>query len=201
VKQKGKVPITFYLYPFPLPPFFVPRLLRNASTTRGLLIKFFAAYLLVVAALTIVPTHVSSFSRPQSNHINLVPVVYSFTCFLQDQRAHPHLARFCLKNALGNIALFLPLGILLPLVSDRWRSLKRVVLLACCLSVSIETIQFFSAYIGSPRAVDIDDVLLNTLGACLGFVIYRYAIKRSVTADRPATSGLSSDAQEGSLDS
>ena len=86
---------------------------------------------------------------------------------------HPHLTRFCLRNTLGNVALFMPLGILLPLVDTRFRSLKRVLLLALCLSLTIETLQFALRFVGNPRAVDIDDVLLNTLGACLGFLIYR----------------------------
>src|SRR5882672_2088113 len=145
---------------------------------KGLLVTTFVVYLVVVAAVTIVPTHISRLGSPHSNHINLIPLGYSFTCFLQDQRMHPNLAAFCLRNTLGNVVLFLPLGILLPLTFDRFRSLKRVMAIALCLSLGIETIQFFSRFIGSLRAVDIDDVLLNTLGACLGFAIYRYIIQK-----------------------
>lgn len=154
------------------------------SFKRKLLATAFVVYLGVVAALTIVPTHVSGFRIPDSNHINLVPLGYSFTCFLQDSGAHPHLTAFCMKNTLGNIALFLPLGFLLPLVFNRSWSLKRVMLIGFCLSFSIETIQFFSRFIGSLRAVDIDDVLLNTLGACLGFVIYWYVFPRRIRGEQ-----------------
>ena len=150
------------------------------SVRRKPLAAAFAVYLVVVAALTIVPTHVSRVKSHDPNPINLVPVVYSFTCFQQDSGAHPHITRFCLKNLLGNIALFLPLGILLPLVSDRSGSLKRVLLFGFCLSLSIETIQFVLRFVGNDRAVDIDDVLLNTLGACLGFVIYRLVIRKRI---------------------
>jgi glycopeptide antibiotics resistance protein len=132
-------------------------------------------YLCVVAALTVVPTHLS-FNRSlnnDSNHVNLIPLDYSFRCFRQDERMHPHVTGFCLRNTLGNVALFMPLGILLPLVDTRFRSLKRVLLLALFLSLMIETLQFALRFVGNPRAVDIDDVLLNTLGACLGFLIYR----------------------------
>ena len=58
--------------------------------------------------------------------------------------------------------------------------LLRVMTIAFCLSLSIETIQFFSRFIGSLRAVDIDDVLLNTLGACLGYAVYRYVVQKRV---------------------
>jgi glycopeptide antibiotics resistance protein len=154
-------------YPFPL----------HSSFKRQFLAAIFVVYLGVVAAITIVPTHLSGFSSAHSNHINIVPIGYSFKCFRQDQGAHPHLTTFCLRNTLGNIALFLPLGILLPLVTNRFRSLLKVMLVALGLSLGIETIQFVLRFVGSLRAVDIDDVLLNTLGAGLGFAIYRYVIR------------------------
>jgi len=148
---------------------------------KRLLAATFVVYLLIVAAITIIPTHISKLRSAHVDHINLVPLGYSFKCFLQDEASHPHVTTFCLRNTVGNIALFLPLGILLPLLSDRFNSMRRVLLLAAGLSLSIETIQFLSRFIGSPRAVDIDDVLLNTLGACLGLVVYRLAIaKREV---------------------
>ena len=142
---------------------------------RKILAAVLLVYLCLVAALTVVPTHLSfiRIRNNDSNHVNLIPLDYSFRCFRQDERMHPHLTRFCLRNTLGNVALFMPLGILLPLVDTRFRSLKRVLLLALCLSLTIETLQFALRFVGNPRAVDIDDVLLNTLGACLGFLIYR----------------------------
>ena len=130
-------------------------------------------YLAMVAALTIVPTHLSRIRSADPNHINLIPLDYSYRCFLQDSGMHPHLTAFCLRNTLGNVALFMPLGILLPFVDKRFRSLRRVLLLALCMSLVIETLQFVLRFVGNPRAVDIDDVLLNTLGAVLGYLIYR----------------------------
>ena len=146
------------------------------SIRRKVLSAILAGYLLIVATITIVPTHVGRFRIPRPNHVNLVPLGYSFKCFLQDQTSHPHLAAFCLRNTLGNIALFMPLGFLLPLTSGRLRSLTRVLAIAFCLSFSIETIQFILRFVGNDRAVDIDDVLLNTFGACLGFVIYKLVV-------------------------
>jgi glycopeptide antibiotics resistance protein len=142
---------------------------------RILLVIVFAVYLAIVAAITIIPSQISQTRSPHSDHVNLVPLGYSFKCFLQAFRRHPDLVTFCARNTLGNIALFLPLGILLPLTFDRFRSLKRVIAIAILVSLSIETIQFFSRFIGSLRAVDLDDVLLNTFGALLGYVVYRLA--------------------------
>ena len=84
---------------------------------------------------------------------------------------------------LGNILLFLPLGVMLPLLHVRFRSLKTLLITAVCLSLSIEIIQFALRLIGSARSVDIDDVLLNTLGACLGYALVR------IVASEPVVSG------------
>ena len=145
-----------------------PRLMKT-NLIAGTLIL----YLLVVAALTIVPTRFSRVRSPHSDHVNLVPFEYSFRCLLLARTRHPDLMTFCLRNTFGNILLFLPLGILLPLWDPRFRSIKTLIVTAACLSLSIEAIQFALRFIGSARAVDIDDVLLNTLGACLGFGIFR----------------------------
>ena len=48
-----------------------------------------------------------------------------------------------------------------------------MLLFALLLSLSVESIQFLLRFFGNPRAVDIDDVILNTLGACVGFALYR----------------------------
>ncbi|MEP6819926.1 MAG: VanZ family protein [bacterium] len=146
---------------------------------RKLLIAAFIVYIGVVAAVTIVPTHLSGFKAPPSYHINSVPFGYSFKCYRNAWGIFLDLKTFCLMNTFGNLALLLPLGILLPLISHRFRTLKRVLLFALCLSVGIEAIQFVWRFFGNLRAVDIDDVILNTLGACLGFAFYKYGIQKT----------------------
>lgn len=118
----------------------------------------------------------------------MVPLGYSFKCFRQDPRHHQN--AFCLRNTLGNLALFVPLGILLPLTSNRFRTLRRVLLFALCLSLSIEAIQFLLRFFGNPRAVDIDDVILNTLGACVGFAIYKSFTPTPLVREAPADATL-----------
>ena len=144
---------------------------------RNLLVGILILYLTFVAALTIVPTRLARLQSQHADHVNLVPFAYSFNCLLLAHRRNPALMTFCLRQTFGNIVLFLPLGILLPLIALRFRSLKTLMLTAACLSLAIEAIQFALRFIGSPRAVDIDDVLLNTLGAVLGFGIYRILVK------------------------
>lgn len=69
-------------------------------------------------------------------------------------------------NLLGNMAIFLPFGFLIPIVSDR-HNLK-IILIPLLTSVVIETVQLFEG-----RRCDIDDVILNTAGAIIGWALFR----------------------------
>lgn len=67
----------------------------------------------------------------------------------------------------GNILLFAPLGFLTPLFWAGWRSAGRAIGLGAAMSLFIEINQLFTY-----RATSVDDLLLNTLGAVLGFVCW-----------------------------
>jgi glycopeptide antibiotics resistance protein len=78
-------------------------------------------------------------------------------------------------GAAGNVALFLPLGFLLPLLWPRLDRLWRTVGVGFATSTAVELSQV--AFPGVRRA-DVNDVLMNTLGAALGFLAYRLAATR-----------------------
>ena len=73
---------------------------------------------------------------------------------------------------LGNLAVFIPLGMLLPIVSGR-RSLLLVLAGALTVSIGIEVGQLaVSGVLGwAYRSADIDDVIVNVLGAVIGYVL------------------------------
>lgn len=73
-----------------------------------------------------------------------------------------------IRNTALNILLFVPLGILLPLLWQKYRSLKNTVLFGAALSLSIEVLQIFTY-----RATDINDIIANTIGTALGFCIFK----------------------------
>jgi glycopeptide antibiotics resistance protein len=77
-------------------------------------------------------------------------------------------------GAAGNVALFLPLGFLLPLLAPRLDRLWRAVGVGFALSSAIELSQV--AFPGVRRA-DVNDVLANTLGTALGFLAWRLAAR------------------------
>lgn len=70
------------------------------------------------------------------------------------------------KNVIGNILLFIPLGLFITYYIKN-KSFIITLILSLLISCSIE---FAQSVIG--RTVDIDDVILNTVGGCLGYFIY-----------------------------
>lgn len=72
-----------------------------------------------------------------------------------------------LVNVVGNIVMFMPWGFGLVLLWKRKQRLWSVFLHALGLTVFIEFVQLFVG-----RSVDVDDVILNFLGSCLGAIMY-----------------------------
>ena len=86
---------------------------------------------------------------------------------------------------LANILLFIPFGLLAPFV---WNGLDHPAAVTCSgfgFSLLIELSQLLNH-----RATDIDDLILNTLGALIGYALFKVLTK--VTASRrnlPSSSG------------
>lgn len=70
-------------------------------------------------------------------------------------------------NVPGNIVLFMPFGLLLPLIWDK-NGMIRTTLHGAAFSLMIECSQLFLS-----RGPDIDDWILNTTGTLLGYLAYR----------------------------
>ena len=91
--------------------------------------------------------------------VNLVPLVNLF-----DYNSK----RDLLVNVIGNVAMFIPSGIVLPIIYKRLDTFVKVLLAGGGISLCIEIIQLpFSV-----RATDIDDLILNTVGVIMGYGIY-----------------------------
>lgn len=73
-------------------------------------------------------------------------------------------------NFLGNIILFVPVGVLLPSITG-WKKMWKTVAAGIGFSLFIEIIQ----PITSRGCFDFDDVLLNGLGTVIGFGIFQVA--------------------------
>ena len=69
-------------------------------------------------------------------------------------------------NLFGNIVCLMPLALFIPMLFNKVNSTKRFLISILCVTLGIELIQFIT-FTGS---CDIDDVILNTLGA---FIMYK----------------------------
>ena len=88
-------------------------------------------------------------------HINLIP-------FSQIK------SRLDLQGCLLNIAMMIPLGAMLPLFWPKGAKFLSAAAIGGGFSLLIELSQLMNS-----RRTDIDDLICNTLGACLGFILCR----------------------------
>lgn len=71
-------------------------------------------------------------------------------------------------NLFGNVIGFLPFGFILPVILDKMRSGWLIVLAGFGLSVTVEVIQLITKV----GCFDVDDMILNTAGAALGYLLF-----------------------------
>jgi glycopeptide antibiotics resistance protein len=122
-------------------------------------------YAIVLAVVTLVPIRWNpEFARwPNNYRPQLVP----FHGLLFSIRTS---ALETLAELFANVLLFAPFGFLLPLLIPAMRCWWRVLVAAAGVSLLIELSQIAWP---SVRKADVNDLLMNALGALLGFVALR----------------------------
>ncbi|URN14670.1 VanZ family protein [Streptomyces sudanensis] len=128
---------------------------------------FMVGFAVVLARLTLEPSAASE----QLTHSNLRP-----GDSIRQYLGQPAF-RDTVKQLGGNIALGVPFGLLLPVLAPRTRGLVRVVLATAVVMTLVELVQ--GALI-TGRAFDVDDVILNSTGALLGYVLLGRRLGRAV---------------------
>ncbi len=132
----------------------------------GLLL--FAAFIAGLASQTVIPSTVSS---PDGRVHETWLIPFRFICYTYEDLFVRHSCYSLLINFTGNVVMFMPFGFFPPLL---WRASGRKAIAAGFFaSLFIEITQLFL-----PRSTDIDDLILNTAGAALGFLIYRLLHRR-----------------------
>jgi len=106
-------------------------------------------------------------SSIQPLRINLIPFVHILDFDNQREAA---------INIIGNICMFIPTGVILPILYPRLDRFWKVLLAGAGLSFVIEMMQLLL-----PGSVsDIDDLILNTAGVAIGYGIYKLAKGKAV---------------------
>ena len=127
-----------------------------------LLYSVFIVYLIILCVILFRARH-------DIRTIKLVPFGTIIDFLSRDKVSHI----FIISNLLGNVVLFVPLGIYLALF-NQGENFKKNVFRVFLVSLFAEIIQVtFKIGVG-----DIDDIILNTLGGYIGIIIYRTLLLR-----------------------
>lgn len=135
-------------------------------------------FLLVVikfnGSITVLMDRINSSMTNRANgiwNVNLIP-------FKSIETQLKHITQWwALKNIIGNIVPFLPLGFLLPMAYKSYHKLWKASSLLLAVIVGIEMFQLITMV----GAFDVDDIILNFAGAVIGYltfsVLRQYAMK------------------------
>lgn len=126
----------------------------------------FLVYLGFLLYFLFLSEHFGRTDRVEGFQYNLVPF-QEISRYIRYRNTLPGLF---LVNIVGNIAAFLPFGLLLPaLLPTRMRKLLAVFFMTYLFSLSVECVQMLT-HVG---IFDLDDIILNTLGGVLGYFGYQ----------------------------
>jgi len=130
----------------------------------------FILYLAGLASQTIIPKIVISAGKVhiiggEIRRVNLLPL--NKVAEVRQIVVSEGILSYFLIEVLGNIVLFSIVGFMLPLLWRRFENYKLTVLACFLISLVIEVVQLVL-----PRATDIDDLILNTLGGVIGCLVY-----------------------------
>ena len=135
-------------------------------------LSVFVIYVIIVIGYTLFPIVIRFGERfiYYQDFINYIPIISLIKIWAID---------ILLRNVFGNIALFIPMGVFLPILWDKFRSLKKCLLMAAILSFAIEIFQCIENIlaISNMRICDIDDIILNSIGAIIGYFIFKLLYK------------------------
>ena len=79
------------------------------------------------------------------------------------------------SNLFGNVLVFIPVGVMLPMVHRASKNILVLLLNALLFVVGIEVFQLFSNF----GAFDVDDIILNCFGVLIGRCIYQILVKNT----------------------
>ncbi|MGL5329388.1 MAG: VanZ family protein, partial [Peptostreptococcaceae bacterium] len=148
---------------------------KEINILRECLLLIFLIYFLILLFMTVFKSGTISFNNPFDSYmyksegifgiINIIPFKETINTILDE---HVPIT-MPIRNIVGNILLFVPLGIMIPILFNKYDKLSKIFVLGLTSSLCIEVVQLFVGY----NISDIDDVIFNTTGAILGFACYK----------------------------
>jgi glycopeptide antibiotics resistance protein len=124
------------------------------SLPRAAVALTLGVYAAGIVANTVFPIFLDKPARSGGwmHHLNVVPLV-----------------GYQVDDAVINVAVFVPLGMLVPLLIAR-PSLRRTVLVGAFISLGIEATQYVTAHVlGGGHIADVNDLVFNVVGGAVGY--------------------------------
>ncbi|MGE7879766.1 VanZ family protein [Peribacillus muralis] len=156
---------------------------RRISGLNFVYVLFFTIYISSLISVTIFPFPIQKFliETMIEDQLGLKHNFIPFKIFY-DAMSFGSLSfglTILLKQVVGNIILFLPMGFVLPMIFTNIQTIRKVIFSGFLASLSIELFQALAGlWIGyNYRASDIDDLIFNVLGTVIGFLIWKLLYK------------------------
>lgn len=159
---------------------FIKKTKKQVKVFNEILLTIFILYIIGLASQTIIPywnmgiysdTGKFYFNIRLTNsisEINLIPFKTLYEYLFVNNTSVSSWSSVSILNIFANTLLFIPLGLLTPLIWEKYDSFYKILTLGLISTCLIEFIQIF---IG--RSTDIDDVILNTIGIIIGYTIFK----------------------------
>lgn len=154
---------------------------QKRPAKRTLLAVAFTLYVGAVVAITLFPIQTLN---PLMSAAGYNGMPYNFVPFEGVARTIAYgneleLSWLFWDNIAGNVIMFVPLGVMVPLLSRKVRSFGIVALVVLAATVGIELSQLIMGLVtGYPfgfsyRVVDTTDIILNFIGGLVGYGLFR----------------------------
>ena len=139
---------------------------RKSTGIRAFAIVLFFLYFVVLFYFLFFSEEMGRTYSEREYHYNLIPF-HEIKRFIHYHEVLGMEA--VILNLVGNVVAFMPFGFFLPVFATRCRTIWNTLLYSFELSVLVELIQLITK-VGS---FDVDDIILNTLGGILGYIVYK----------------------------
>lgn len=150
---------------------------------KNVLIYSFGIYVLILLGITLFPLPIQAEEIAVNIKYNLglknnyIPFINTYKDLISD---YNHGLIFAsLKQIIGNILIFIPIGIYMPYFIKKI-NLKKIIIIGIFSSLMIELTQLFINTIltYNYRSVDVDDLILNTIGTIVGYFLFKILYKK-----------------------
>lgn len=139
----------------------------------------FAVYVLIMLYLMLIrgrtPTITDYWAQFREN-LNLIPfdtILYFIRLLFSHSSA---MVIHAVKNLVGNVVMFFPLGFCLPWCFSSCGTLRKTLCVSAACITTVEIIQVTTLR----GFCDIDDLMLNLIGVWIGYMIYKRIAKNDL---------------------